>query len=701
MDFQTICPLKQSLPFDVHWGRKDGMRSERKHLAKMASSRREPGHENTARSRPEIICWLFLAVLLISSGAWGQTANDKSESRKTSVEPGEKSSAPSESGDGLDSALKPDVPADARAALARFWEKDYAGAAAGLGAALAQTPDDHRLRFNYACALAARGSLAEAADQYRQVAAKASYQIAVAARYNLARVLVDLARAEWGEAAESASGDARAHGRDRLDEALKWLRECLELDPTHTDAQHNLEVLAAWKHQLENAWKNLDAQQQRAKEDAAAMLARVRQQQDHLAGKVREQLAAPPNARRRQQLRRLGNDQRALSEEMEPLKEKIAQAFVPPPEPPGEANVPPPHTLDPARDPARDQVRAALEKMVDEAAQAISSAGQLLRAGEFDGALQKQLAARDQLDALEVTLIDFPTLLQKLISLQKAVRETAAANDRAARTARQALVGRGSEVLGIKAQQGLQQATATPLAPPPTPEKKAESRTSEPPDFTRAYKKAVELTPRIANLARQAVPLLQANEDSTARPKQDEALRLLEEIAREMPQPPPESSSQYEPRNSSSGQDNPSPSQDQNSPPQKKQAPDKTPPPNPSDQDQQPDKQKQKQPDEDNDQKQKEQQEQERQERREQEKREKEQQEKEKKQQPGGEEKKPEPREPEKKAPPGTEAKVRPLSPAELEGLLQKARERQRRYRELKAVLERNLFPPEKTAKDW
>ncbi|MCH5372627.1 MAG: hypothetical protein JJ992_01520, partial [Planctomycetes bacterium] len=140
----------------------------------------------------------------------------------------------------------------------------------------------------------------------------------------------------------------------------------------------------------------------------------------------------------------------------------------------------------------------------------------------------------------------------------------------------QSIVYRWTQILPRKAEQQLKQIPAKPAGPPrrdapepPTPnDPNAAMQQLRP-----ALEKAVELGPQIEEQVGQATEHLQQQRPVEALPPQEEALRLLKEIAELLPKQPP----QQQPEDQQQPQDQPQnqPQQDQADQPSPKPSPDK------------------------------------------------------------------------------------------------------------------------------
>lgn len=120
---------------------------------------------------------------------------------------------------------------DARKANEAYERGDYAQAAELYRQALDRSPDDSRLHFNLANALARSGQAQEAIEHYERFRSLSeSPEEQSLADYNIGNLMVD---------------------QQQLEEAVKAYREALRKNPADNDARHNYELALRQQQQQE------------------------------------------------------------------------------------------------------------------------------------------------------------------------------------------------------------------------------------------------------------------------------------------------------------------------------------------------------------------------------------------------------------------------------------------------------------------
>ncbi|MEW6746410.1 MAG: VWA domain-containing protein [Planctomycetota bacterium] len=446
------------------------------------------------------------------------------------------------------------------AALRAFTEADVA------------RPESKTIRFDRAVVLHAQGDLDGAETLYAEAAAAREPELAARAHYNLGNLAADRARALFGEKPEEATPEQREEGLGHLGRAVLSYRACLDVDPQHAEARHNLEVIRMWIKHMSAVWAERDRQKTRDELDLLGFLEMLMKAQKGLRDEVRVVSHDDDSPRRRQRTGELMRAQHELGDEIEPLKEKIratleqvaasrgsslgaASGGTPgsTPAPPGGAQGSP---LGPLGAPSSDelaQARAAFEGLADQARQAMRSAGDDIDAARFEGALGFQKQAYGALDQLWRTFAPFEKVLSGAIEGERAIVEATvpfAESEPDQRPDGSDLFGPLSEeqervaaladLLPPKAAQMRPQLEGIGTAPPAQGEseeakKAAEQQAQQLEGLRQVLDKARELAPKAAELARGAAGELAAARPEGALPKAEEALKLLEEIAKTLP----------------------------------------------------------------------------------------------------------------------------------------------------------------------
>jgi len=459
-----------------------------------------------------------------------------------------------------------------REGMQQFERGEYAEAARRFAEADVALPDHPRIAYARACAEAAGGDADKAVELFQQAALARDEQVASEAHYNLGSLAATKAKSLFGEQPEAASPEVRQQGLQLLGQAVAHYRDCLRVRASHAAARHNLEVLRQWIKHMQQAWAERDRQQQREEMDLLQMLEMITAEQAALRQTAHAAASEDDSPRRRQAVFQVGERQRQLAEEIEPLKDKIREALAPtPPAPSGGASppLPPPAGAD------SDQAVELLHGFADRAHQSMTQAAKQLADRDLAAALQVQQQSLDALEDIYLAVAPFPqflatttarqqTLVERSQQLVQSAEESSDHElDYEALSHEQTVIHRRSEVLPLRAERELNElppAVAGPAPPPKSPQPEEEPAAPPPPDFRPALEKAVELGPRIPPLTRHAADELKNEQPAAALPDQEEALKLFREIAELLPKQPPQDGASQEPQ-----QEQPKEPQDQQS----------------------------------------------------------------------------------------------------------------------------------------
>jgi len=440
-----------------------------------------------------------------------------------------------------------------REGILHFRAKAYKKAATAFAEADVAQPDDPWIAFDRACAYAAQGDVDKAVELFEQSALARDRALAVRSHYNLGSVAAEKARALFGEKPEEATPEVRSEGLALLVQAVGHYRDCLKLDESHADARHNLEVIRLWIKHMEDLWHQRDRQKQREEMDLLEFLLMIEARQRTLRTAARSLVDQPDSPQRRQAVVTTESSQRTLAEEIEPLEEKIKATLESPQQPGGSPKAAGPQ---PGTAPSPEAAQKAVEmltNLADEARDAMFSAADELHGSSVTDAVDSQTEAVEKLDRIYVAVVPFPSLVQRAIGTQEGLIDRVAPAvenpdqedqlDSGESAWDQRFVAGWAETLAPKAQQGLKGLeTFDPSAvapspggsqPPGTPDPEVMKKQME--GLRQSMEKAVELGPKVHKLAREAATRLEENKPAEALPKQEEALKLLKEIADPLP----------------------------------------------------------------------------------------------------------------------------------------------------------------------
>ncbi len=472
-----------------------------------------------------------------------------------------------------------------RQGLSQYGAKDFKAAAAAFTEADVVKPDDPRITYDRAAALEAQGDFDKASEFYQKAAVSADQELVVRCRYNLGCLAAAKARARFGPHPENAPPDVRKEGLALLDEAVGHYRDCLRIEPEQADARHNLELIRLWIKHVQALWEERDRQKQREETDVLTFLKILQQRQRELRLLTKGLAAEPDSPKRRQAVGAAEASQRKLSDEIQPLRDKIEAALTKGTQSGGAAGgkAPPPA-------PDAQKAVAMLKGLADDAGKAMRAAADRLQGASFVTAVEPQGQAIDRLNEIFMALAPFPQLLSESIDAQQGLladeaqaglvkdksllekgldkltaifgKKPAPAQpstapegyDFADASWNQGFVSGWAKLLAPKAEnalQGLESAAgaedasnagqhATQQSPPTATDqdetkKQAEAARQQREDLKRALRQAVASGSKIEKLSADAGKDLNEKKAEAAVPAQQEALRLLREIAALMP----------------------------------------------------------------------------------------------------------------------------------------------------------------------
>ncbi|MEX0818169.1 MAG: hypothetical protein WD070_01210 [Pirellulaceae bacterium] len=442
-----------------------------------------------------------------------------------------------------------------RTGLKQHQAGDYAAAAESFAEAQKALPEEPRVTYDRACALAAQGKRADATDLFQQAAMAREPELVAASHYNLGCLAAQEAKELFGEQPEEADVATREQGVKLLHQAVMHYRDCLRVDSQHAAARRNLELLRLWMKHMDEVWAQRDREKRRDDMDLLQFLEWIEGEQRTLeaATKALGQIDGSP--RQRQAIAQTENSQRLLADEIEPLQQKLEAAVA----------------GDQPADATTAQAVQALKQLAQQAKSAMFRAADELVVRDLPAALAGQADAIDSLNDVYRAVAPYEQIIQKATKSEQSLVDTTVSVvdetvdesliDRELISRDQRYIAGWSEALPARAEQGLAQLQEGNITQPesgPQTDEQHQKQQQTQAAMKESYEKAIELAPKIAELARDASNDLRDAKWQEAQPKQEEALRLLKEIT---PKTPPDENQQDQQDNQ--GQDQQDDDQDQ------------------------------------------------------------------------------------------------------------------------------------------
>lgn len=454
-----------------------------------------------------------------------------------------------------------------------FLSGDYEAAGQAFDAADSAEPENDRITFDRACALNAQGKLDEARELFQTAALSRDAGLAADAHYNIGNLTAAKARDVLGSDPVNVDPQQRPEVISGLLAAVGHYRDGLRMNETHSQARHNLELIRQYIKHIQAEWEKRD--REKAREDLGLLefLAMIEARQQDLRVATRVLMNQDESPQQRQAIRESAGAQRSLHEEIEPLKQKMTS----------ELQNAAGSQASQDSDNQRQQIQMVLHQLADEVGNTMLRSADQMRTDDLLASRQTQREILDQLNEIYMILVPFQNLLQRAIPVQEeligkseqvaelltpsgpadpgdaadstqASTQSSPAAPSAAITEQQAedlelpwqqsRISNWGHLLSLKAQNELPQieaqleavANTDELAPQqddPTATPNAADQLNA---LAESLKKAIELAPQVEEHSVAAESHLESDAVDEALLDQQEALRLLKEIAEPLSQ---------------------------------------------------------------------------------------------------------------------------------------------------------------------
>jgi len=470
-----------------------------------------------------------------------------------------------------------------RQGIGHFRSGDYPAAVQAFSEADVAEPENETIQFDRACALIATGDREKAEELFRETSLSQNIEIAAQSHYNLGGLAAETARAMLGDDAAAIAPEQRQETVAQLMAAVGHYRDCLRIDSEHEDARYNLELIRVFLKHIQSVWEQQDREKSREETDLLQFLAMIEQRQSQLRA-VTAALGEQPNSpQRRQAVQETAESQRELYQEIEPLVDKLHEQF----QAAGQSQ-PQGAGPDPGNAPSQSQqAEELLSQLASEAGKLMLQAATMVDKGSFESARNRQKDTLDRLNQIFMAVAPFANVLKRATDRQRGLVTTSqdhTASDEGSETTstsdaersdagtdnkpvagdgvpkeaaiefpelawQQSYVTDWSRMLSLKAEAELEalEAQQQSLGPGDS-QSDADSRTEDPSgaeqdaaaaqleSLQESLRKAIELGPDVEQHSSDAVADINEEDLGQALPHQQEALRLLEEIAEPLAQ---------------------------------------------------------------------------------------------------------------------------------------------------------------------
>ena len=429
--------------------------------------------------------------------------------------------------------------------------------------------------FDEACALHRKGDLELARDRYLKAGLSQDKGLATSAHFNIGVIASEQARKLAGETPETVPADKRKEILDEIGRSIDSYRHCLELQPQHSQARHNLELLRQWTKYYSDRWREADLQKRRDETNLIQFLEYLVQAQLSLKD-TSEGLGPNASPNSFAELKRV---QEELRNEIPYLKDKIDSELRPKEK---DAKSAAASSISSQDKEDIERGIGLLSSWADDAGTKMANAGKDLTKREATAAAENQQRAADQLDQIWDAVVPFHPLLANELAQQTQIAKqlTPPASNEVQKDLddssekseesenpqplqklevndqewsqllkKQERVLRKARLLRPKAESELSQVESQPESQPkvddntsiapPTEGENAEAMPKVDPEAIKAgYQKAIELAPKAVEEMEAAVKQLGKRDRQLSATHAEEAHRILQEIQDAQPKNP-------------------------------------------------------------------------------------------------------------------------------------------------------------------
>jgi|GEM_PF-1010699 len=313
-----------------------------------------------------------------------------------------------------------DTPGDAvqkvREGLQHFRNSEFSAAETAFAKAGEIAPENSVILYDEACAALAGNDAEQARSLFRKASLAKDVELAVKAHYNLGCLEADQARSKLGDDPTAAEGELREESINQLLTSIRSYRDVLELEQTHTDARHNIELIRLYIKHLQSQWAERDKQKARQEQNLLQFLKMIEDRQMQIRSVTKVLSQGQDSAHLRQAVMETAESLRTLQEEVAPLKQKLSEQIQQ-----GSGVAAAQNAQPNPQDEQRQQAEQLLHQMADQIGERMLTSATLLEEKNMKSAVTAETEGLDQTNQLYMALAPYQNILQRAISEQQSV----------------------------------------------------------------------------------------------------------------------------------------------------------------------------------------------------------------------------------------------------------------------------------------
>lgn len=449
------------------------------------------------------------------------------------------------------------------AGIRKYQASDFSGAAKDFADADLLLPDNAFIQFNRGCAESHDEENRDGAREFfREAAASDETSVATSAHYNLGCLEAREARGLFDGYPEGLSGKERDKAVATLNKAIDHFRDCTRIDPEHTRAKRNIEIIKLFLADARRKWKEQDQKEKlpdQPQEPLVRLLDQIEGDQYRAWETVTNGLEDPVNLSPAVCL----SSQVVVNDQIPKLQKTVSTQFQMP-------------TNNEEQKEQLAQVAALFEQQTGELEGYSQAALKSLAEEKLTEAIPKQQKALEPLNRMYQQAAQFPDFVFRSLRVERSILQSTRVNLNASNLGasmivplplladRQARVATMATLLQKKAnlfEQVLQRAEKEQPRGAAAQQGGMDATTIE--GYRTAIAKAREFGPELIEVTRAGTELLLSGDEHSAVAKQTWAIEILAEIAKTMPRPPEDDQQQSKDKDNQKNDDQNQPSADE------------------------------------------------------------------------------------------------------------------------------------------